>query len=56
MIKIELTRSQAASMCDFLEAEFINGIWTDLDLRDAEYVQGIKAVYDKLQEVSKNEG
>lgn len=54
MANIEITKFQAECMCEFLEAEFIQGIGKDEDLKDNEYVKGIRAVYDKLQEVCKN--
>ena len=52
-ITIEIPKIQAEALCDFLEAEFINGIGSDKDVKDNEYVKGIRAVYDKLQEVCK---
>lgn len=51
---IKITFEQAECLCDFLEAEFINGIGSDKDVKDNEYVKGIRAVYDKLQEVCKD--
>lgn len=54
-MKIEITKEQAYAMCDFLEAEFINGIWSYKLAQDTDYVKNIKAVYDKFQEVSNYE-
>ena len=48
---IEITKEEAEAMCDFLEAEFIEGIGSDTDVKDNDYVKNIRAVYDKLQEV-----
>ena len=47
----EITRIQAEAMIDFLEAEFIQGIGSEHDSKDNEYVQNIRSVYDKLNEM-----
>lgn len=55
-VTLELTKEQVDSMCDFLEAEFIDGIGGDASLDGNEYVESIRTVYNMLHEVSKNEG
>lgn len=49
---IEITKEQAEFLIDFMEAEFIKdgkGIACDKDLKDNEYVNGIREVLDKLK-------
>ena len=56
MACIEITKAQAESMVDFLEAEFINGIRNDPDLDNLRYVVNICEVYKKLNEVCEKGG
>jgi hypothetical protein len=55
-VTLELTKEHVDSMCDFLEAEFIEGVGGDARLDGNEHVESIRTVYNMLQEVSKNEG
>ena len=56
MACIEITKAQAESMVDFLEAEFINGIRNDPDLDNLQYVVNICEVYKKLNDVCEKDG
>ena len=56
MACIEITKAQAESMVDFLEAEFINGIRNDSDLDNLQYVINICDVYKKLNEICEKGG
>ena len=55
MACIEITKEQAESVVDFLEAEFINGIRNDPDLDNLRYVVNICEVYKKLNDVARRE-
>lgn len=48
---IEITKAQAENMCDFLEAEFIEGVYKDAVCKN-EYINNIYEVYKKFQEVT----
>ena len=53
MVIIVMKEKVAACLCDFLEAEFAQGIGADPDCKDIPYVKNIQSVYEGLKKAVK---
>lgn len=53
MVILAMKEEVAACLCDFLEAEFAQGIGADPDCKDIPYVKSIQSVHEGLKKAVK---